>query len=342
MKTTILAAAAASLLAGPALAHISLDEGEAAAGATTKVVLRIGHGCDGKATTGLRVTLPDGFYNAKPMPKAGWTLETETGDYARPFDNHGTEMTKGLREIRWSGGDLPDAYYDEFVLRGTVGPEVVPGAVLYFPTVQECGKDKTAWIDVTGGDAAEHPAPGLTVTAASADAGHGGHHMAGMNHEMAGHDMAGHDMAGMDMGHDAGAAPVRLGDLEISGGFARATPPGAEVGGGFLTIRNDGSADRLVSASSPLAARVEIHEMAMQDNVMTMRPLPDGLALPAGETVALKPGGFHLMLMGLKQPLAEGETVPLTLTFEKAGSVDAALLVGKINARAAGGEHGQQ
>ncbi|WP_246184794.1 copper chaperone PCu(A)C [Paracoccus aestuariivivens] len=322
MKMTIsIAALGASLLlaAGPAFAHATLEQTEAPAGATYKAVVRIGHGCGSKPTKTLRVQIPDGFYNAKPMPKAGWTLKTVTGDYARPFDNHGTQMTKGVREIIWTGGELPDEWYDEFVFRGTVGPDVVAGSTIYFPTIQECGTAKEAWIDVTGAEGVANPAPALNVTEAKGN-GHAHHGAAAPSHG------------------DHAAAEITVGDLKISSPFSRATPPGAPVGGGFLTVANGGSADdRLVSASSPAAEKVEIHEMAMEGDVMKMRQLPDGLPIPAGTSVDLKPGGFHLMLMGLKQPLIEGESVPLTLEFEKAGKVDLSLQVGPMNAK--GNEH---
>ncbi|MTH64329.1 copper chaperone PCu(A)C [Paracoccus shanxieyensis] len=293
----------------PALAHVTLELPEAAAGSTYKAVLRIGHGCGDKATKAVRVQIPDGFYNAKPMPKPGWELQTITGDYARPFDNHGEQMTSGVREIVWSGGDLPDEWYDEFTLRGTVGPELVAGSTLYFPTVQECDGARESWIDVTGADDVSNPAPSLQITEAVAGPGH--HH-------------GGHAMPGA----------VTLGQIGISGQFTRATPPGAKIAGGFMVLKNDGSSDdRLVSVSTPVAARAEIHEMSMDGDVMKMRALPDGLPLPAGQVVELKPGGYHLMLMGLTQPLVEGETVPLTLHFEQAGDVDMTLPVGPINAR---------
>jgi copper(I)-binding protein len=121
---------------------------------------------------------------------------------------------------------------------------------------------------------------------------------------------------------------THLGAINISLPFTRATLPNAPVGGGFLTIENEGpEADRLISASSPAAAEVQIHEMAMEGDVMKMRQLADGLELPAGQTVVLAPGGFHLMFMGLKQAFVEGETVAVTLTFEKAGSVEVLLPV---------------
>ena len=121
---------------------------------------------------------------------------------------------------------------------------------------------------------------------------------------------------------------VHLGALNISLPFTRATLPNAPVGGGFLTIENEGpDADRLISASSPAAATVQVHEMAVQGDMMKMRPLAEGLELPPGETTVLAPGGFHLMFMGLKQAFVEGETVPVTLVFEKAGTVEIALPV---------------
>lgn len=118
------------------------------------------------------------------------------------------------------------------------------------------------------------------------------------------------------------AHDITFGALELNAPFARATLPNAPVGGGFLTIVNTGQGDdRLVSVSVDFAKQAQIHEMAMEGDVMKMRQLPDGLVIPAGATVTLVPGGYHLMFMGLSQPLVEGETVPVTLTFEKAGTV---------------------
>jgi copper(I)-binding protein len=132
----------------------------------------------------------------------------------------------------------------------------------------------------------------------------------------------------------------RLGSLEISGGFARATLPNAPVGGGFLTITNTGSEDdTLVSATSPAAGEVQLHEMKMDGDVMKMAELPGGIAVPAGATVTLAPGGLHLMFMGLTGPLVENEAVPVTLTFAKAGAVEIVLLVASPGAREP--EHGE-
>ena len=121
---------------------------------------------------------------------------------------------------------------------------------------------------------------------------------------------------------------THLGPINISVPFARATLPNAPVGGGFMTIENTGNeADRLVSVTTDVAAKSEIHEMSMDGQVMKMRALPDGLEIPAGQTITLSPGGFHLMFMGLKGAFVEGQTVNVTLTFEKAGTVELALPV---------------
>lgn len=121
---------------------------------------------------------------------------------------------------------------------------------------------------------------------------------------------------------------VTAGDLTIENARARATPAGARVTGGYMLIENRGAApDRLVGGSTPAAERVEIHEMAMDDGVMKMRPIPGGLEIPPGGSVELKPGGYHIMLMELKAQLNAGDEVPATLTFEKAGPVEVVLTV---------------
>ena len=128
-------------------------------------------------------------------------------------------------------------------------------------------------------------------------------------------------------------ASITLGDLELTNAFTRAMPPNAPAGGGFVTITNHGTTDdRLVSATSNVGGVVEIHEMTMVDNVMQMHSLPDGLVIPAGQTVELKPGGYHIMFIGVDKPFAEGEMVPVTLTFEHAGSVDLMLPVAPLGA----------
>jgi copper(I)-binding protein len=138
----------------------------------------------------------------------------------------------------------------------------------------------------------------------------------------------------------AHAQEVRAGDLVITQAWSRATPGGAKIGGGFLTIENKGSTpDRLVGGSADVAGRVEVHEMAMNNGVMTMRALDKGLTIEPGKTVKLAPGGYHLMMFDLKSPLKQGDKLPVTLEFEKAGKVKLSLDVQGVGAQspAAGG-----
>lgn len=128
---------------------------------------------------------------------------------------------------------------------------------------------------------------------------------------------------------------IKLGDLTVSNGWTRATPPRAVAGGGFVTITNHGSKDDiLVSASAAVSGKAELHEMSVVDNIMKMRHLPGGVPIPAGETVELKPGGFHVMFLDLKAPLKKGDTLNVSLTFEKAGTVEVPFTIERIGAKA--------
>ena len=132
----------------------------------------------------------------------------------------------------------------------------------------------------------------------------------------------------------ARAEEVKAGDLVITQAWSRATPGGAKVGGGYLTIENKGStADRLIGGSADVAAKIQVHEMATTNGVMTMRPLDGGLTIEPGKTVKLAPGGIHLMMLDLKSPLKQGDKVPLTLEFERAGKVSLWLDVQGIGAQ---------
>lgn len=163
-------AVATLAIAAPAFAHVTLETPKAAIGSTYKAVVRVPHGCGTEATLVVRVQIPEGFYNVKPMPKAGWTLETVTGPYAQPYDNHGTQLTEGVKEIVWKDGNLPNEWYDEFVFRGSFAGTLAPGK-FYFPAIQECASGEEAWIDVSGDENAEMPAPSVELVPAEA-AGH--------------------------------------------------------------------------------------------------------------------------------------------------------------------------
>ena len=137
------------------------------------------------------------------------------------------------------------------------------------------------------------------------------------------------------------AEEVKAGDLVITQAWSRATPGGAKIGSGYLTIENKGAApDRLTGVSADVAGKVEVHEMAMNNGVMTMRPLDGGLTIDPGKTVKLAPGGYHLMMFDLKAPLKQGDKVPVTLEFEKAGKVTVTLDVESIGAQGPQGPGG--
>jgi copper(I)-binding protein len=130
--------------------------------------------------------------------------------------------------------------------------------------------------------------------------------------------------------------------IALTDPWSRETAEGQNAGGAFMTIANTGTAaDRLIGGSTPVAGRVEIHTMTMEKDVMRMRQLEDGLEIPAGGEVTLKPSSFHVMLMDLKQPLKAGETVPLTLTFAGAGTVETQLVVKPAGEMAPGMTHGE-
>ena len=128
------------------------------------------------------------------------------------------------------------------------------------------------------------------------------------------------------------AAAPAWAQIAVEKPWTRASAPGAQVAGGYMTLRNQGAAkDRLVSASSPAAARVELHVHLNDNGVMRMREVP-GYDVPPKGAFELKPGGAHLMFIDLKRPLKEGEKVPVTLKFEKAGEVKAEFQVGGLGA----------
>jgi uncharacterized protein YcnI len=163
----LLAACAASLGAAASFAHVTLQDGAAAAGSAYRATLRLGHGCEGSATTAVQVTLPPGFNGAQPMVKPGWTVSTRVGQLAEPYEMHGSRFTEGVLEVTWTAkgaeNALPDAYYDEFVLRGSTPKK--PGPV-WFKVVQSCEKGSNAWVQVPASGTSVH---GLKFPAALLD-----------------------------------------------------------------------------------------------------------------------------------------------------------------------------
>ena len=137
----------------------------------------------------------------------------------------------------------------------------------------------------------------------------------------------------------ASAEDYKIGNLQISQPWTRATPKGAAVAGGYFKITNTGTTpDRLLGGSTDVAKRLEVHEMSMDGGVMKMRELRNGLDIPPGATVELKPNSYHIMMQGLSRPLAKGQRVKASLTFEKAGTGEVEFAVEAIGASAGGGE----
>lgn len=309
-------AAACMLVSAPALGHAVLEPPDAQPNSTVKAAVRISHGCKGSPTTAVTVMLPEGAIGARPMAKPGWSIAVERGPYGRSYPvAHGAALAEGAKAITWSGNTLPDDQFDEFVFSVRMSDAFQPGATVYFPVVQSCETGATRWAEIPGPGqdphALEAPAPGIRILPAAATS-------------------------------SAAAAPesppgdIKAGTLTISRPWLRATPGGAKVAGGYLRIANTGpEPDRLLSASLPLATRGEVHEMSTEGGVMKMRALEGGLDIAPGQTVELKPGGYHLMFMDMKAGLKEGETVRGTLTFQKAGTVEVSFPVSGLGAREA-------
>ena len=136
----------------------------------------------------------------------------------------------------------------------------------------------------------------------------------------------------------AQAQSAKVGSVQIENAYTRSTVPGQMAAGGFMKIENKGAVDQLISASSPVAGEVQLHEMAMEGNVMKMRQVKE-VVVPAGGAVELKPGGMHLMFMNIKAPLTAGETVPVKLKFAKAGEVEVKMPVNAMGAQGGAMKH---
>ena len=138
----------------------------------------------------------------------------------------------------------------------------------------------------------------------------------------------------------AQAQQYKVGPLVIDRPWTRATPKNAPVAGGYLKITNTGTMpDRLIGGSAEVAQKFEVHEMSMDGGVMRMRELKDGLEIPPGATVELRPGSYHIMMMNLSRPLAKGDRVKGSLTFEKAGKIDVEFTVEAMGGMPAGMKH---
>lgn len=145
VRLATLCCAFGALLPALTHAHIVLSEPSAAAGSGYRATFKVGHGCDGSAITAITVRLPDGVQAAKPMPKAGWRIERRVDKLAVPYTLHGRTVTEDVREITWSGGPLPDGFYDEFVVQMQLPAQPGP---LWFKVLQVCEQGRIDWAEV--------------------------------------------------------------------------------------------------------------------------------------------------------------------------------------------------
>ena len=171
IRTGARAALAGLLLSAvslPASAHVTLEAHDAPAHSYFRAQFLAGHGCDGAATTSIQVSIPEGVVGVKPMPKSGWTLTTADGPYSHPVQVHGKTVTSGVVTVTWTGGPLPDAWSDEFMLVAQL-PDLPAGTIVYFPVVQQCEGAVKHWDQIPGVAGAvpplKNPAPALMLTA---------------------------------------------------------------------------------------------------------------------------------------------------------------------------------
>ena len=287
--------------------HIVLETKSAEPGAMYKAVFQVGHGCDGSPTTGVSVQIPPGFQGAKPVPKAGWKVDIQRAALAKPYDNHGKSVLEDVSKVSWAaaskGAALPESSFDEFTLRGKLPADAGP---MWFKVLQTCAVGRNDWSDIPASGTAtqglKSPAALLQVRAVDP----------GMANALGSSAMV------PVMAVQGAGQPV-----EAAGAWVRSTVQGQKGTGAFMRLTAK-AGTRLVGVSSPVAGVAEVHEMKMDGDVMKMRAVP-ALDLPAGVAVDLKPGGYHVMLMDLKQPVAPGSTVPVTLLFKDAKGVDSKL-----------------
>jgi uncharacterized protein YcnI len=171
MICSLVVGALAAAFITPAIAHVTLESQEAKVGGGYKAVLRVPHGCGGTATISIRVKVPEGLIGVKPMPKPGWTLTTTIGKYPKTYKLFHAELNEGVTEIGWSGGKLPDEWYDEFVFTGFLSGDLPADKKLYFPVVQDCEKGVHRWIEIPAADKSRsdypEPAPELKLLQAA-------------------------------------------------------------------------------------------------------------------------------------------------------------------------------
>ena len=166
-SSVLIAVAVALMVAATASAHVTANPAELPAG-YTYTEFSVSHGCDGSATTSIRIKIPAGIASVKPQEVTGWTIATKEGTLPEPVSIFGDEMTEGVTEVSWAGGPLPDSHMQRFGLSFFASESLV-GKTVYFPVVQQCEEGVTRWIQipVEGEEPPEEPAPGIAILAAA-------------------------------------------------------------------------------------------------------------------------------------------------------------------------------
>ena len=267
-----------------AAAHAVFDRTLIGSGQILRVSIVIEHGCNGSPTTAVRAILPEGLIATNVFAADGMRVETKKSRFERNWSGPHGNVSEGIKEIIWSGAAVPDKKRGEFPFEIFVSSDLPLENSLAVPVIQNCENGSQSWIEqATTPEAQDRlKSPAPLLRVVKPEQAH----------------------------------------LDIRNGRSRVTPNGAPVAGGYITIRNmSDKPDRLVAATLPLAARAEIHEMSMTDGIMRMRALDKGLEIPAGGTVELKQGSYHLMFIKPSRAFVEGEWIDGTLTFERAGTL---------------------
>ncbi len=286
------AACALFLCATASFSHIVLEAKAAQVGTRYQAAFLVGHGCAGSPTTSVDVQIPAGFEGAMPLAKAGWLVAVERSKLAKPYVHNGKSISEDVSRVRWTASGkefaLADGTREKFELIGKLPADAGP---LWFKILQTCESGSNNWAQI--------PSQGVSTSGLKTPA-------AFLN------------VTTGPVNRAAAAQPV-----QVAGAWVRSTVPGQKGTGAFMQITS-GQALRLVGVTSAVAGVSEVHEMKMEGDVMKMRRVK-GVDLPAGVAVELKPGGYHVMLMDLKQPVLPSSSVPLTLIFENAKGVESRL-----------------
>ncbi len=276
-----IAACALTYCATASFAHIVLETKAAQVGTDFQAAFLVGHGCAGSPTLAVDVQIPAGFEGAAPLNKPGWSVAVERSKLAKPYSSKGKSISEDATRVTWTATGKAFAVQDGKREKFELtGKLPATAGPLWFKVLQTCETGSNNWAQI--------PSQGTSTS--------------GLKQPAAFLDVT--------------SGPVTAGAVQVAGGWVRSTVPGQKGTGAFMQITSK-AATRLVGVSSPIAAVSEVHEMKMEGDVMKMRQI-SGVDLPAGALIELKPGGFHVMLLDLKQPVLPSSTVPLTLIFKDA------------------------